>query len=536
MTEFILHALVLPMTGAPAIIPISGAYQWDSRAALIDNHQVLIAAVDSEIMLRDQAEVRSVDSLTVVYGMNGGGKTRLLLDICTTFSRDGGELALGFLWEHDGALYFDPGSHLAKLRVMLADREVQHRPVSRRSVPFGTVFYTTSPFEATRRRLTLAESATVDVTPSFGVDNPFAGIALLRAARALPKDLPFIQHMEVALKVKVPSLRSLIEVYTAEPKRRFNLSESKLRQLSERARTALRDLPGALSSYMSHVLAIEMQRARVEGDEAMEELRRDLLRAISRFGEDKGVAQLLSSRAASHATSSFDIFRALDITRMVGPEQLSRKAAFKDYVSQAQEWSDGIEEGLRQAERLGILKWSFLNLSSGQVAMLMLFASLAGALSTFIEVGARCLMMTVDEGEMFMHPAWQRTYLSRLTEFLASYRSNFDAIHLVLSTHSLIVAGDAPPNRLFDVESGQMQNGFAAAPEELLKSVYHVADFAGELAEARYMKIGDYLRQGGTEDDARTVLALVTQIASGRLRTYLEAEVIRRMDLDRAKA
>ncbi|PRE81141.1 hypothetical protein C6Q13_26020 [Burkholderia gladioli] len=135
----------------------------------------------------------------------------------------------------------------------------------------------------------------------------------------------------------------------------------------------------------------------------------------------------------------------------------------------------------------------------------------------------------VDEGEMFMHPAWQRKYLRDLMKFIGHYRASFNEIHLILATHSLIVAGDAPPNRLFDVKSGEMRNGFAYGPKEILTDVYGVDEFSGNMAEALYEKIVTFLRSAtpliGRENEVK---GLIEQIASPRLRHYLLGELQRR--------
>jgi hypothetical protein len=303
-------------------------------------------------------------------------------------------------------------------------------------------------------------------------------------------------------------------------------------------------LPEELNHFLSNTLAIEMHRARLEGKEAAVTLLAQLGDAL--LGPEQypptidalhsSVVRFLDSRAQGHSFASYHIFMAIERAGEKGRLGLKLKRPFMHYVRDASEWEQDDIEGLQMAESLGLLKWSFLKLSSGQVAMLMLFASLADALGELARKGKRILVLTVDEGEMFMHPAWQRTFLSQLMKFLAFYRSRFDLIHLVVSTHSLIVAGDAPPNRLFDVVSGRMQNGFAAPPEELLKTVYDVPEFAGLMAERLYDKIGNYLRYGGPDEEAEEVHRLVEQIASVRLRSYLRDEVSRRMEMRRAQA
>jgi hypothetical protein len=398
------------------------------------------------------------------------------------------------------------------------------------------VFYTTSPFEAARRRAAFAASPTLDVTPSFASDNPFGGVALFRAATALPRHLTFIQSMEVAPKVKIPSLRSQVERYTSNVKRGEAPSEPKYVSLTREEYTRIRNLPVQLDDSLAAQLSIEMERARLLSDEDAKDLLRRLVTELKDQDPPQAVRNVIMLRYPASGPASARIYDAITQARNSGRMGLRRRGPFLNYVQDAGNWAEDVTEGLRQAEDLGLLKWSFLHLSSGQVAMLMLFASLAGALEQLASRHIHSVVLTVDEGEMFMHPEWQRTYLSHLTGFLQHYRSRFNAIHLVLSTHSLILAGDAPPNRLFDVQHGRMNNGFAAAPDELLKTVYHVDEFAGELAATQYSRIASYLREDGTPEMALEVLALVQQIASKRLRKYLVEEITRRIETYYAQA
>lgn len=541
MSNRFIHAFVIPLRDNLTVLPLTTKYHIEPSGESGEQTQISIHVADAQLSEDLIDENVPVDSITVTFGKNGGGKTQLLLNICNTIARPRGARPLGILWEENGQLLFDPGSHLRRLRFQ-CDTQIVKRGIFEDRAVFGAAFYTTSPFETARRRLAIADSEILDVTPSFAADNPFGGIPLLLAAQALPDDLEFIQTMEVRPKVKIPSLRSLIEEFTSIRRHVSAPSEPKYLDQANAMRTVLRQLPSELNHFLSNTLAIEMHRARLESKEEATNLLAQLCDALQNQEPTQpaievlhsNVVKFLDRRSQRVRISSYQIFSAIQQAKESGQTGLKDKRPFTEYVLEARHWRRDVVEGLQMAESLGLLKWSFLKLSSGQVAMLMLFSSLAGALEELTRKGKRILVLAVDEGEMFMHPAWQRTFLSQLIKFLAFYRPRFDLIHLVVSTHSLIVAGDTPPNRLFDVVSGRMQNGFAAPPDELLKTVYDVPEFAGELAEQLYDKIGNYLRHGGSDEEALEVNSLVEQIAPAQLRKYLQAEVSRRMEMQRA--
>ncbi len=469
-----------------------------------------------------------VDSLTVVYGENGEGKTTLLLDVCRTLTPFGRERPLGTIWrDKSGVVRLDPGFGQEALRLsgpLTADECMQ--PKER----FGTVFYTTSPFESARRRGLTADH-TIDVTPSFGT-NSFSGTSLCQAVGALPKDIPFIRRVPVQLEIsgrldvdeeiqKFASTLLPLDVTERKSKRKSSLSMYVDR---------LRKLASGLSPRTSSLLAIELYRSRMDGAKSAEGFLLDLLHDEEPIGgKNVAVGRFLRNRGGR----SRGLITAEHILKSM--EQLKKAAATeksKDLLAYARvlrALSPTVIASLQEAENLGLLRWNFLELSSGQVALLMLFASLGAALETLRKKNTRSVVLVVDEGEMFMHPAWQRKYLRDLMKFIGHYRASFNEIHLILATHSLIVAGDAPPNRLFDVKSGEMRNGFAYGPKEILTDVYGVDEFSGNMAEALYEKIVTFLRSAtpliGRENEVK---GLIEQIASPRLRHYLLGELQRR--------
>ena len=468
-----------------------------------------------------------VDSLSVIYGENGEGKTTLLLDVCSTLSPYGLERPLGTIWRDKlGSIHLDPGTRLTTLRLtgpMTTDGVI--RPKER----FGSVFYTTSPFEAARRRQ-LAADGTVDVTPSFGT-NSFNGTSLCRAVGSLPKDIPFIRHVKVQLEIPEDlDIDEEIErlASTMYPVGVANL-ESKRKPPGLRYVERLRVLALGLSQRTRFLLAIELHRARLDGPKATELLLLDLVGRKEPLVGNQAVGRFLGKHedrsrwriTTPHILKAVEMFK-----KTVATESPKELLAYAGLLGSQRSM---VIAGLQEAENLGLLRWRFLELSSGQVALLMLFASLSAALEALRSKGIRSVVLVVDEGEMFMHPAWQRKYLDDLMKFIKHYRDSFEEIHLILATHSLIVAGDAPPNRLFDVKSGEMRNSFAYGPKEVLADVYGVEEFSGDIAEALYEKIVAFLGSTPSPFERETeVKRLIEQIASPKLRNYLLEELQRR--------
>lgn len=467
-----------------------------------------------------------VDSLTVVYGENGEGKTTLLLDVCRTLRPSGRERPLGTIWrDSSGTIRLDPGSHLTALR--LSGPMTSHENV-RSEERFGTVFYTTSPFESARRR-ELTANGTIDVTPSFGT-NSFNGTSLCQAARSLPNDVPFIRRVRVQLEIsdQLNVGEELQQIASTMYPEYIDEAGMKRTPRALQRIDRLTKFASSLDARSGSLLAMELRRTRLDGPKAAERLLLELDKGAESLAGNIEVKKFLDSRDSQRLRiTSPQILKALKQLKKAAADESPKELLA--YPPLLDSLSPAVIAALQEAENLGLLRWNFLELSSGQIALLMLFASLSAALETLRKRETPSVMLVVDEGEMFMHPAWQRKYLRDLTKFIGHYRSSFKEVHLILATHSLIVAGDAPPNRLFDVKSGEMRNSFAYGPKEVLRDVYGVDEFAGNMAEALYEKIAGFLRTTTSstkrESEARS---LIEQIASPELRTYLLEELQRR--------
>lgn len=529
MDDELILALVVQhfKTKEISVMSLTQNYKFDIVAKEAGGRTTTIAISESTSTIGSSLESET-DSVTVIYGENGEGKTALLLDVCRTLSSNTRHHPLGTIWRDAiGGIHLNPGSDQRAIK--LTGHGTTKEPRKQRE-RFGSVFYTTSPFESARRRQ-LATEGTIDVTPSFGT-NSFNGTSLCQATASLPKDIPFIRQAKVQLEI-----RHILDIEDEIEKFIFALSpfdsERSVSKRSERENTyakKLQRLGQSLSVRTQSLLAIELLRARLDGPKAAKTLLLDLFSRNSALTGSQAIGRFLSRRKSD----KYGRVITPHILRSI--ENLRRETASKsptklmDHARLLGSKSPTEISGLQEAENLGLLRWNFFELSSGQVALLMLFASLSSALEALSANGTKHVAIVIDEGEMFMHPAWQRKYLRDIMKFISRYRKSFKEIHLILATHSLIVAGDTPPNRLFDVKSGKMRNGFAHGPKEILSDIYGVQEFSGYLTENLYEKIIYFFESSKAtsitnEEEAKD---LINQIASSHLKAHLLEELNRR--------
>lgn len=532
--------MLVPLKDRVGLIPLSDRFEFSltslSEVRNADEHVFLaIAPLEASAAGATKA---SVASLTVLYGENGWGKTHLMLEACKTLSNAKGERRIALIFASQGVLYVDPGSILKRrIRAVFNGQAIDVRSVDNE---FGAAFYSTSPFEATKRRMLKAEKF-FDVTPSFSPTNPFEGGALLRAFANLPKDFEFIKIAEVRMNRRVPSLRSVLEKILPHLRRK----NSELPYLQDQQRRSLARLDQLLYEGAQQALVVGLLIAMQRGIRNAAEVLLHLADRINLFDELNGSA-LIEEEAKEKATDVVIGFLATGFNlggmdfqdpltlyhfinvelpnRMVG---LGRHTKLGELAELSNHFSVSDWDYLHQVTRLGLVTWSFRNLSSGQVAFLMLFSSLATAM-TRLQAG-RTAFLFIDEGEMFMHPAWQRRYITDLLTFLGKYPEVSSRLHVVLSTHSLIVAADAPPNRLFNVKSGEMANGFGYGPKDMLDYVYGVREFQGEHSGRLMESLVEHIRNRNSGSmSAEVAVELANNIADDRLRKYLTNELSRR--------
>lgn len=535
-------AILLPLKDRVGLIPLSDRFEFSlaplSEVRTADEH-VLLTITPLEASAAGDMKA-SVASLTVLYGENGWGKTHLMLEACKTLSSVNGERRIALIFSSQGVLYLDPGSILKRrIHAVFNGRELDVKSVGHE---FGAVFYSTSPFEASKRRSLKAERF-FDVTPSFSPTNPFEGVALLRSFANLPKDFEFIQNAEIRMNRRVPSLRSVLEKILPYLKSK----NSELPYLQDQQRRSLARLDQLLYEDAQRALVVGLLIAMQRGVRNAAEVLLHLADRINLFDERNGSA-LIEEEAKDKATDvvigflstgfsmgvndfqdPLSLYHFIDVELPIRIVGLGRQIRLGELAELSNHFSERDWDYLHQVTRLGLVTWSFRNLSSGQVAFLMLFSSLANAMRR-LQAG-RTAFLFIDEGEMFMHPAWQRRYITDLLTFLGKYPGVSSRLHVVLSTHSLIVAADAPPNRLFNVKSGEMVNGFGYGPKDMLDYIYGVREFQGEHAGRLMESLVEHIRNRNAGSmRAEVALELAGNIADDRLRKYLTNELSRRTE------
>ncbi|WP_272656976.1 MULTISPECIES: AAA family ATPase [unclassified Providencia] len=106
-----------------------------------------------------------------------------------------------------------------------------------------------------------------------------------------------------------------------------------------------------------------------------------------------------------------------------------------------------------------ILDIEFSNMSSGQVALLLQIGAISDAIVKLNCRGIKKILLLIDEGDAYLHLEWQRKYISKLNKMFGEIKVNLelDYMQLILATHSPLLATDVP--REFICRLGNGANG-----------------------------------------------------------------------------
>lgn len=149
--------------------------------------------------------------------------------------------------------------------------------------------------------------------------------------------------------------------------------------------------------------------------------------------------------------------------------------------------------------------WSFGNfiisfhwggLSAGESSLLTLFSRIFRLRKDFLR---NTIWILIDEGELYLHPEWQRHFFNNLHYFLPKFFEN-QKLQLFLTSHSPFIVSDLPKENIILLDQGEynscriidksnMSNTFGANINELLANAYFLDK--GAVGEFALIKIND---------------------------------------------
>lgn len=143
-----------------------------------------------------------------------------------------------------------------------------------------------------------------------------------------------------------------------------------------------------------------------------------------------------------------------------------------------------------------IYKFEWRNMSSGEFAILNLLSSI-NKCNLNLDKNDN-LLLFIDEGDLYLHPQWQKQFLYILIKALEELLK-FKKVYILLTTHSPFLVSDLPKENILFLNSVKdtdynVENTFAANINELLATKFFIQDgligkFAKEKVNNLYSEI-----------------------------------------------
>ncbi|MFF2089563.1 AAA family ATPase [Paenibacillus sp. NPDC058174] len=188
---------------------------------------------------------------------------------------------------------------------------------------------------------------------------------------------------------------------------------------------------------------------------------------------------------------------------------------------------------------LSFLEFEWQDLSSGQKALLSTYARFYSISDEVERIEntrlKKNVLILIDEGELFLHPEWQKGFLAGLLSFLPKIYKERN-IQVVLTSNSPFIASDLPNSNLIFIDKtaegcevidglSEDKQTFAANIHTLLSDAFFMKKgLIGDFAAHKVNKLIGQIKNNGADilvSKRESIEALISQIGEPVLRSKL---------------
>lgn len=413
-----------------------------------------------------------IDSISLILGTNGSGKTRILLSLAN---------AVGSSQDESFQFYFQ-GTPNGKIE-----------PAAPYNKNLCSIYYSALPY----KRKTLRRKGIINASPKSRTSNDnnrleeFGMISnLLKIQTEL---IGIINYSRIVFRtILIPVIRQL--------------------------KTAI---PPELNTLISYLDDLAIDRSNESDDHITKDKNREsLLNHIEMFLEDfiidkfnfKDALLFMSSLEYIHYKAGKKISNivALEFLKHIGiiEPQLTTSSEFgfqeltrvvensnrliNKYCSFDNHMWDhrtlrfriddmNISKEIKKIDTSIKIEWS--NQSSGLQALVEQFSLIDDAIGKASEEQYKSILLLIDEGDAYLHLDWQRKYISILNKYLGGLKNKYrlQNLQLIMATHSPLLAADIPGDFVTNLDSDKFSGTFAAPIEEVIANAFS-SNSLGEFA------------------------------------------------------
>ena len=199
-----------------------------------------------------------------------------------------------------------------------------------------------------------------------------------------------------------------------------------------------------------------------------------------------------------------------------------------------------------------ILNLNWRDISSGEYALIETFSRLYDVINN--NNMKESILILIDEGELYLHPEWQRKYFSKMFKFFNDEFPQYK-FQIVFTSNTPVIITDIPKNNLVMLRKERNNNknisyldedineSFAANITSLLKNSFFMKSTIGEFSKIKIEKLVNNLLDKDVNEivDKEATLILINSIGEPVVRKKVlelynkKFGIIQRSEIEKAK-
>lgn len=158
------------------------------------------------------------------------------------------------------------------------------------------------------------------------------------------------------------------------------------------------------------------------------------------------------------------------------------------------------------------IEWS--NQSSGLQALVEQFSLIDDTIGKAVEKDYKSVLLLIDEGDAYLHLEWQRKYFSILNKFLGGLKKKYNLknLQLIMATHSPLLAADIPGEFVTSLDTDERIKSFAAPMEEVILGAFS-SNSLGEFAATKINEIYNRAVSGNITQSDRNIIESIGDVS-----------------------